>query len=378
VSYSLTTIWYERQRFLPAILAVSFSAVLVTIQAGLVLGLISMMSLPGDRATADVWVGYPGVRSVDLGRPIPERWIVRVAGHPEVERAEIAVLGFSLWTRRAGAANATVSEACTVVGTRLDPDSLAAVEAVRENPDLLARLSEHGAVVVDESELGRLGISGIGDAAEVWGRAVRVVGLVKGYKSLGGPYVFCSIATARTLLMHRQDETTYLVAKTRDPADAEAVARRLSGYTQLTALTASEFSTRSRMHWLLTTKAGIAVGFTALLGLLVGAVVTSQTLYAATAASQREFATLRAMGIPKWRLKMSVLVQSFWVGLFGLVVAVPVTLLLTEVANSMGTSVRLHPVIIVSAAAIVMTMAIGSGLAALRSFQKVDPAHNIR
>ena len=71
------------------------------------------------------------------------------------------------------------------------------------------------------------------------------------------------------------------------------------------------------MHWLITTKAGIAVGFTALLGLLVGAVVTSQTLYAATAASQREFATLRAMGIPKWRLKLNVLVQSFWVGLFG-------------------------------------------------------------
>jgi putative ABC transport system permease protein len=378
VSYSLTTIWYERQRFLPAILAVSFSAVLITIQAGLVLGLISMMSLPVDRSTADLWVGYPGVRSVDLGRPIPERWIVRVAGHPEVERAEIAVLGFSLWTRRAGTSNATVSEACTVVGTRLDPNSLAAVEAVRENNDLLAKLSEHGAVVVDESELGRLGISGVGDTAEVWGRAVRVVGLVKGYKSLGGPYVFCSIATARTLLMHREDETTYLVAKTHDPADAEAVARRLSGYPQLTALTASEFSTRSRMHWLLTTKAGIAVGFTALLGLLVGAVVTSQTLYAATAASQREFATLRAMGIPKWRLKLTVLVQSFWVGLFGLIVAVPVTLLLTEVANTMGTSVRLHPVILVSSAAITMTMAILSGLAALRSFQGVDPAHNIR
>ena len=31
MSYSLTTIWYERQRFLPAILAVAFSAVLVAV-----------------------------------------------------------------------------------------------------------------------------------------------------------------------------------------------------------------------------------------------------------------------------------------------------------------------------------------------------------
>lgn len=378
MSYSLTTIWYERQRFLPAILAVAFSAVLVVVQSGIVLGLLSMMSVPVDKATADVWVGYPGVRSVDLGRPIPGRWVVRVAAQPEVERAEPAVLGFSLWTRPGRSPNATVSEVCTVVGTRLDPNSLAAVEAVRADRDLLARLSEHGAVAVDESELGRLGIAKVGEDADVFGVRVRVVGLVKGYRSLGGPYVFCSLDTARALLRYQSDEATYFVAKTATTAEAERVARRLGGYAQLTAFTADEFSARSRMHWLVTTKAGIAVGFTALLGLLVGAVVTSQTLYAATAASQREFATLRAMGIPKWRLKLTVLVQSFWVGLFGILAAVPCTLLLAEVADTMGTAVRLHPVIVLAAVAVTMAMAVFSGLAALRSFQNVDPAHNIR
>ena len=378
MSYSLTTIWYERQRFLPAILAVAFSAVLVAVQAGIVLGLLSMMSLPVDKATADVWVGYPGVRSVDLGRPIPERWVVRLAAQPEVDRAEPAVLGFSLWTRPGPNATSTVSEVCTIVGARLDPNSLAAVEGVRADKDLLARLSEPGTVAVDESELGRLGIRGPGDDADVLGLRVRVVGLVRGYKSLGGPYVFCSLDTGRALLKYQRDEVTYLVAKTNTPDDAAKVVRRISGYPQLTAFTADEFSARSRIHWLVTTKAGIAVGFTALLGLLVGAVITSQTLYAATAASQREFATLRAMGIPKWRLKLNVLVQSFWVGLFGLIVAAPFTLLLAEVANSMGTAVRLHPIILGSAAGVTMTMAIGSGLAALRSFQNVDPAHNIR
>lgn len=378
MSYSLTTIWYERQRFLPAILAVAFSAVLVTVQAGLVIGLLSMMSIPVDKATADVWVGYPGVRSADLGRPIPARWVVRVAAQPEVERTESVIIGFSLWTQPRTSAGTTISEVCTVVGTRLAADSLGAVEAVRTNPQLLAELSVFGAVVVDEGELGRLGISGVGDVADVLGFRVRVVGLVKGYKSLGGPYVFCSLETARALMRYQTDEVTYFVARTRTPDEAWQVARRLDGYPQLTAFTADEFSFRSRMHWLLTTKAGIAMGFTALLGLLVGAVVTSQTLYAATAASQREFATLRAMGIPRWRLQLSVLAQSFWVGLFGILVAVPITWLLTEGANSIGTAVSLHPVILLAAAAITMSMAIGSGLAALRSFQKVDPAHNIR
>ena len=378
VSYSLTTIWHERQRFIPAILAVAFSALLAVVQSSLMLGLLSMMSLPVDKSTGDVWVGYPGTRSVDLGRPIPERWLVRLSANPEIERAEPVVIGFSLWTLYTHGSSETKSEVVTIVGTRMHTDSVGAVEDLRTNPELLSRLSEPQTVAVDESEVGRLGIRGAEEYAEILGIRVRVVGLVKGYKSLGGPYVFCTVDTAKLLLKYQPDEVTYFVGKCGNPAQADTVAKRMGGYPQLTTFTAADLSAKSRIHWLVTTKAGIAIGFTALLGLLVGGLVTSQTLYSATVASQREFATLRAMGIPRWRLQLSVLSQSFWVGLFGILVATPFTLLLAEVASRLGTNVRLHPIIVVSAIGVTMTMAIGSGLAALRSFQNVDPAHNIR
>lgn len=378
MSYSLSTIWYERQRFLPAVLAVAFSAILIAVQAGLVVGLLSMMSLPVDKATADVWVGYPGVRSVDLGRPIPERWVSRVASDPAAIRVEPAILGFSLWTPVARNRMPTTPEVITIVGARLRPDSLGAVEALRDNPEVLAKLNEPFTVAVDESELGRLNIEGVGDQAEVLGKRVRVVALVTGYKSLGGPYVFCSIETARVLLKDPPGSVTYLLAECENEAAAERMTQRLNRYRTLSGFTANEFSTRSRLHWLFTTKAGIAMGFTALLGLLVGAVVTSQTLYAATAASQREFATMRAMGIPGWRLQLTVLEQSFWVGIFGIIVAGPMTFILARMAEQLGTGVRLHPLILISAAGITLVMSLLSGLAALRSFQHVDPAHNIR
>ncbi|QEL18446.1 ABC transporter permease [Limnoglobus roseus] len=378
MSYSLTTIWFERNRFLPAILAVAFSAVLIAVQGGLVIGLLAMMSLPIDKSRADVWVGYPGVRSVDLGRPLPDRWVTRVVEQPEVERAELAMIGFSLWTRVSSTQSPATPEVCTVVGSTLGPDSLAAVEGLRQQPDLMARLSEPFTVAVDESELGRLNITGVGQDADILGKRVTVVGLVHGYKSLGGPYVFCSNENARVLLKYFPGEATYIVAKCGTPEDAKRMTLRMKGYSQLTAFTADDFSWRSRMHWLFTTKAGVTVGFTALLGLLVGAVVTSQTLYAATAASLREYSTLRAMGIPRWRLQLSVLEQSFWVGLFGVMVAAPVTFVIAQAANYMGTQVMLHPLVIGIAILITMVMAIGSGLAALRSFQNVDPAHNLR
>ena len=378
MSFALATIWHERQRFLPAILAVAFSAILIAVQGGLVIGLLSMTSVPVDRAIADVWVGYPAVQSVDLGQKVPERWIGRVAGQPGVVRAEHYIITFSMWTRASTTGRPSTPEVCTVVGSRLDRNALGAVEALRNDPDLLAKLAEPFTVVVDESELGRLGIRGVGDQAEVLGRRVRVIGLVSGYKSLGGPYVFCSYETARMACLYQPGECTYLLAKCESPAAAKRVVAQLGRYEQMSAFESEAFSLRSRLHWLFTTKAGVAVGFTALLGLLVGAVVTSQTLYAATAASQREFATLRAMGIPSWRLQLTVLIQALWVGFFGLIVAGPLCFLLAAGANAVGTQVRLHPLVMLAAAAVTLVMALVSGLAALRSFQGVDPAHNIR
>ncbi|VTS08912.1 ABC transporter permease [Tuwongella immobilis] len=378
MSYSLATIWYERNRFLPAILAVAFSAMLIVLQTGLLVSLLAMMSVPVDKAQADIWVGYPGVRSVDLGRPIPDRWISRVLAQPEVVRAEPMMIGFALWTRPIREEAPSPPEVCTIVGTRLDSESLGAVEAVRKNRDLLANLSEPGAVVVDRSEFHRLGIRQVGDQAEIFGHRVKVVGVVDGYKSLSGPYVFCSLETARPLLRIRPEDTTYLVARCQSPEQVPGVIEQLQTIPKMQAFSAPDFSMRSRMHWLTTTKAGLALGFTALLGLLVGAVVTSQTLYSATSASQREYATLRAMGIPRWRLKASVLAQSFWVGFAGLLLAIPITWLLTEIAQLLGTQIRLPAMIILAGSVITMAMALLSGLAALRSFSGVDPAHNIR
>src|SRR5439155_18648299 len=57
MSYSLMTLWNERQRFLPAVMAVAFSALLLAMQSGLLWGSLAVVSLPVDHAAADVWVG---------------------------------------------------------------------------------------------------------------------------------------------------------------------------------------------------------------------------------------------------------------------------------------------------------------------------------
>jgi len=371
MSYSLATLWYERHRYLPGVLAVGFSALLIALQCGLLLGLFSITSIPVDHTGADIWVGAPDVLSVDLGRPVPDSYLLRVASQPGVSQLEYYLQGFAYWNKPSGG-----FELCVVIGSRLEHDALGAVQEL--TPELRARLTEPGAIVVDESDLGRLGIKGIGDVAEITGQRVRVVGIIKSVRSLAGPYIFGSLATARPLLRLSPDQTTYVLAKCKHKADAPAIVERLRDYPKMSAFTRDEFSLRTRMHWLTKTKAGIALGLAAALGLLVGAVVTSQTLYAATAACIREFAVLQALGIPRWRMAMTVLAQSFWVGVIGIGVATPVVIALKQGAEIIRAPLQLPSWLLASAVAVTMTMALLSGLAALRSLRLVEPATLLR
>jgi putative ABC transport system permease protein len=373
MSFSLATIWHERNRFLPGILAVAFSALLVAVQFGLLLGLLSLTSIPVDVARADLWVGHPAVLSVDIARPIPEGWLLRVQSQPEVGRVE----RYLLWLVVADNPNGT-SSVCTIVGTKVDDESLGVPHAIPR--ELRDRLSEPGSVVMDESDLHRVGFRQVGDVAEVLGQRVRLVGAVRNVKSLAAPYLFCSLETAQRLIRFiPRTQTTYLLAEVREPAHAQAVADRLRRqYPDMSVFTKQEFSNRTRWHWLTATKSGMVIGICAVLGLLVGAVVTSFTLYAATAASLKEYATLRALGIPRGKIAGAVLAQAFWVGSGGVLISLPVTFGTAELVEDVGAKVLLPPWLMLGAAVMTMTMAMLSGLTALRSLRLIEPAELLR
>ena len=375
-SYSLSMLWHERARYLPGVLAVAFSSLLIALQCGLLLGLFAITSIPIDHTHADVWVGAPQVLSVDLGEPIYEGIFARLQNQPEVERTEFYLQGFSYWTKPNGG-----RELCMIIGSNLGEHALGRVDEL--DPELRSKLSEPGSVVVDASDLERLGVKGVGDSAEIAGpkgaRAVHIVGLTHGLKSLAGPYVFCSHATAREHLSVLDDQTTYILAKCRNPEDAPKVVERLkTEYKDLSTFTSAEFSYRSRMHWLTKTKAGIALGYAAALGLLVGAVVTYQTLSAATKASLREYAVLQALGIPRWRMALAVLSQSFWVGVVGVALSLPAVFALAFLADHIGLEVDLRWWVLSGAAGVTIVMALLSGLLALRALRGVDPAMLLR
>src|SRR5438067_13604914 len=139
--FSIAILLRERGRYIPAVFAVCFSSLLLTMQLGMLLGFLATTTRPIDRVDADLWVASDEPLAVGYSHPIPEAWAGRVASHPGVARVAPYLYGFGLWHKPDGGL-----EQCYLIGSRLDPG---AVGAVAEMPEPLRRaLTRPGAVAV--------------------------------------------------------------------------------------------------------------------------------------------------------------------------------------------------------------------------------------
>jgi putative ABC transport system permease protein len=376
MNYSLQTIWYERSRFLPGVIAVTFSALVMFVPSGILLGLFSQTSTPVDRSAADIWVSNPQAKSVDLPPPrtIPESWLSRVAEHPEIERAEIYLLAMVILDKKNGQ-----TQTCTLIGTRLDEGSLGLPLGSELTPDVRVALGELGTFAADAKDLKRLGLQ-VGDEGEIYEHRVRLVGLVSGFKSLATPYLFCSLETARMLKSVPNDRVMFILGKCKDGTDpARVVAEINATYPRdMKAFTKKDFSARTRTYWLQTAQVATATLVSAALGLLVGTAVTGLILYSSTAASQREYAVLQALGIPRWRMATAVMAQAAWVGGVGVVLALSATWGVGFLADAAGLRMQLSLPILLGGAGLTMAIALLSGLFALWAIRLIEPAKLLR
>ena len=223
MSYALATLWYERQRF-PARRAGGRVQRFAdrALQCGLLLGLFSITSLPIDETSADVWIGHPEGPERRSGATDPGG-VGIVPGHARGRAHRNLYPGIRLLGqthRRFG-----VVRPDRLASSRQTPSGRESADAQQ-----LASLTEPGAIIVDESEFGRLGIKKVGDSAEISKQHVRIVSTVRGMKSLAGPYVFCSVETARQRLNLSSSQTMFLLARCRHPEDAKKVVQRMQAY----------------------------------------------------------------------------------------------------------------------------------------------------
>lgn len=113
--------------------------------------------------------------------------------------------------------------------------------------------------------------------------------------------------------------------------------------------------------------------FSSVLGFIVGIVITSQTLMGAIVSTLREYATLRALGVPSKSLRAVVLEQSFWIAVAGLLITSVVSLVIAYGAEALYVTFTIPLYVACFIMLLVMVITLLSGLSALRALNRAEP-----
>lgn len=375
ISLARLSLWREWHRFLPAIVAVGFSGLLILAQLALLLGIFRTVSVDIDESSADLWVGFPDTPSVDLARNISIRNEVLLRQHSEIREVEQLSINSADIRRKDGTAATGV-----LIGIETRKHAMAFSKILA--PSVRAKLDEPDSILIDVSAQANLQTAS-GEYLEINRRRVKVVAIVAGLAAIGGPNIICSTRTSRFLddTQQGENETTFLLAGLRDPMRADVLIAELApegGPRPFSAWKADDLSRQSRQYWLLETGMGIGFIFSGLIATAIGLVVTSQTMKATVLSSLREYATLRALGVSFSQLRRVVLEQAVWVGLSGVVVTSTVTYAAIEIAKANKVLISAPPEAYFGTAVFIMVIALVSGWFAVNVLKKTDPATLLR
>ena len=139
-------------------------------------------------------------------------------------------------------------------------------------------------------------------------------------------------------------------------------------------LTPAEFRDRNLQQWLFNTGAGVALIGGALLGLIVGTVIVSQTLYSSTKDHLREYATLRALGSPAKYLYKVVITQAALCAIIGYVLGMFFAMMLVRASQDTAMQIVVSPFLAVGLFVLTVGMAAIAAAAAIVKIMDIDPA----
>jgi putative ABC transport system permease protein len=369
LTLAFRNLFHDRIRLAVTLVGILFSIVLVAVQLGLYLGSSRMITANIERADSQLWITTYGAKSFeDGGLLLSTRERHQALATPGVKAVVPLVVAFAEWRKPEGGSSRVV-----VVGTDAEDKGLvpwSLVEGTWED------IKAPDAIAVDRTYLSELGISGIGDTAQIATGRVRVRALTDGIRSFTqSPYVYTTLARARSLLGADSEKTTFFLVQLEPGADVEAVrqdlSKRLDGAE---VLTKEEFQDRSLKQWLFRTGAGVALIGGALLGILVGTVIVAQTLYSSTKDHLNEFATLRALGSSSGYIHRVILAQAALSAIIGYVLGMAIALTIVYFTQRTALPIVMTSGLAFWLFALTLAMCAISALSAIVKVTKIDPA----
>ena len=304
---------HERSTTAGAILGVVAIVFLVGQQLAVLFGLFTLMSAVVDNSGADIWIASENVENTSSAGSLPIRYVDRLAGMADIEWAvPVVYAGAQLRLP-----NGTFQPVQVVGVTRPLLHGGPWRFAAGGNDVLL----EYDGATVDKFDLEDLGSPEIGRIVEVNSRRIRVAGYTDGTRSFGAPLLFTNATKAREVTGLPADRCSNILVRLRPGASVrQAMADIAALLPKASALTSAELSRNTILYNLTSTGIGSSFGLSTLIGILVGVVIITLTMYTNVLNRQRDFAVLRALGARRKDIFFIIVYQALTIGFIGLLV----------------------------------------------------------
>lgn len=359
---------HDKVRLTVTLTGIVFAVVLIVVELGLFVGFTVTTSSIIDKSKVDLWIVSRGTPYIEQGSVFSERKLYQVLATPGVARADKYIVRFSNWKTPLGA-----ESGIQVVGFNPYSGIGGPWNVVEGNAE---DLKTSDAVMVDEVYKKKLGVTKIGETFEISGRRARVVGFTRGIRAFTTtPYVFTSFKNAQGFTRIDADKTYFILVRAVPGTDIAALKRGLESRLQnVDVLTTAKFSSMTRIYWMFTTGAGVAVLIAALLGLVVGVVVVAQTIYATTMDHIREYGTLKAMGAPNSYIYRVIITQAGISAVAGYVLAMIISIFIVRASTSGGAAILLPWQMAVGIFFLTVLMCVSAAVVSINKVTSLDPA----
>jgi putative ABC transport system permease protein len=358
----------NRGKVLASGVGVSAGFFLTMAQIGMMMGWIETCTMMVERAGVDLWV--VGVKSpaFDYGSPIPRQRLYQARSVEGVAEAHPMFMAWTVWNRPDG-------RKVNVELIGLD-QSLVGGPASMVEGDLRSVLRDR-MVVVDAMYLDLLGVEGLGQRFEMLGRRAEVAGISEGVRTFtASPFVFTSIEDAILYdKRYRADEITYVLVRCKAGEVVSEVADRLrANLRSVEVLTSAEFKRRTAEYWMIGTGIGFTVVMTAVLGVIIGALVISQTLFSLLQDHRPHYATLLALGFEVGLLGKVVFFQALLLWVIGAAAGAGAFYAASAIAERSPVPLRMPPDVMAVLLLVQGLASLAAGWWVLRKLRRIDPA----
>ena len=368
----------DKAKYIGMILSLSFSAMIITQQAGIFIGLMRRTyGSITDTTQPDIWVMDPNVRMIDDVNPMRFNDLYRVRSVPGVAWA-VPLFRGKIRARLSDG----IYQMCNVIGID-DATFIGApgrmiqgrIEDLRIPDGIIVNQVGAQDKLASKNDQGQKVTLHVGDTLELNDRRARVVGICQITRTFQSqPVIYTTYTHAINYAPFERKLLSFVLAHSDEGKTPQEVCAEITKKTGLAAYTKKEFERLTVNYYMVNTGIPINFGLAVLLGLLIGAAIAGQIFYNFTTDNLKYLALFSVMGASRKLLAQMTVLQAFWVALLGWCIGSGAAALLGLVTMKTELSFHYPWQLFIGVGVLMLAICAGASLISIRRIYEIELA----